>query len=109
MTMKLDQLTYFLEAARFEHVGKAAKALAISPSAISHSIAQLEDELGRALFFREGGRIALTPHGKQLADGAAALLAHAEKIKSDVTAELSIPQGRLRLAATHSLAVDCLA
>ena len=48
--MKLDQLTYFLEAARHEHIGKAAKAVAISPSAISHSISALEKELGRPLF-----------------------------------------------------------
>ena len=46
VSMNFDQLRYFVETARFEHIGKAAKSVAISPSAISHAIANLEDELG---------------------------------------------------------------
>ena len=65
--MKLEQLRYFAEVARTEHVGKAAKALHISPSCISHSISALEKELGRELFDRLGKNIVLTEWGKRLA------------------------------------------
>ena len=75
--MKLDQLTYFLEAARQEHIGKAARILAISPSAISHSIAALEEELGAPLFERKGKYIFLTNRGRRLMERAAELLSRA--------------------------------
>ena len=32
--MKIDQLTYFLETAKQEHLGKAARILRLSPSAM---------------------------------------------------------------------------
>ena len=41
--MKIDQLRYFFETARQGHIGRAANIVAISPSAISHSIAALEE------------------------------------------------------------------
>ena len=61
--MTLDQLRYFLAAARFEHIGKAAQSVSISPSAISTAIAALEDELGCELFRREGKSIVLNVSG----------------------------------------------
>ena len=42
--MNIDRINYFLETAKHEHLGRAAKALAISPSAISHAIKLLEEE-----------------------------------------------------------------
>src|SRR5258706_13821678 len=64
--MTLDQLRYFLAAARFEHVGNAARSVSISPSAISTAIAALEDELGCPLFRREAKSIILNDQGKYL-------------------------------------------
>jgi DNA-binding transcriptional LysR family regulator len=107
--MKLDQLSYFVEAARREHLGKAAKALAVSPSAISHSIAALEEEFGQALFAREGKRVVLTSHGRLLAQSAAQVLDQVARLKDEMTAANVELRGRYRLGATHSLAVDCLA
>ena len=83
--MKIDQLQYFLETANLEHIGKASKVLAISPSAISHSISSLERELGRDLFEKRGKRIYLTPHGKLLKERASELLMQVESIKEEVT------------------------
>ena len=81
--VKLEQLSYFLEVAKTEHVGKAAKALAISPSAISHSIRKLEEEFGRELFVKQGKRIHLTSHGKLLMERARKLLEEADSIRED--------------------------
>lgn len=101
--MKLDQLSYFLETAQHEHIGKASKVLAISPSAISHSISCLQEELGQPLFERKGKRIFLTSHGELLKQRAIEILNQVEKVKQEVSAtHINIP-GHYRLAASHVL------
>lgn len=101
--MKFDQLSYFLEVAKTQHVGKAAKALAISPSAISHSIRKLEEEFGRELFSKKGKQIVLTSHGQLLMDRARRLLEEAENLKEDIQAENVELEGNFRIAGTHFL------
>jgi DNA-binding transcriptional LysR family regulator len=39
----LDRLRYFIEVATTEHVGNAAKLLAVSPSVVSAAIRELEE------------------------------------------------------------------
>src|SRR5262245_50371318 len=102
--MKLDQLAYFAETARREHLGRAARVLAISPSAVSHAIASLEEELGHALFVREGKRIFLTLHGKRLAEGARKILGDVDALRDELRSEDVELTDRFRLAATHGLA-----
>lgn len=99
--MKIDQLTYFLETARHEHVGKAAKVLNISPSAISHSITNLEHEFGRKLFSKQGKRIFLTNHGKLLAERAELLLQEIARIKDEISDDHIELQGHYKIAGTH--------
>lgn len=101
--MKLEQLKYFVETARYEHIGKAAEAISISPSAISHSIAALEQEFGRPLFSRQGRRIFLTHHGKLLLARAESLLSDANQLRQEMLADHTELQGRYKLAATHML------
>ncbi len=101
--MKIEQLRYFLEAAKTEHVGRAAAKVAISPSAISRSISELERELGRELFVKRGKNVALTNHGKLLRDRAGTFLNDLEAIKDELAAEDVQEQGHYRLAATHGL------
>jgi DNA-binding transcriptional LysR family regulator len=106
--MKLHQLLYFLETAKQQHIGKAAKVLAISPSAISHGIALLEEELGRPLFEKQGKNIRLTSHGKILAERATRLLLDVEHIREDLTSDEAELQGNYKLAASHLLANQLL-
>src|SRR5438477_7712980 len=107
--MTLDQLRYFLAAARFEHVGKAAQSVAISPSAVSTAIAALEDELGCPLFRREAKSIVLNDQGKYLRTEVEAVFDHLSVICKNLQgAEVAI-QGSYRLAASHSLATRVLA
>lgn len=107
--MKFDQLQYFVETARRQHIGQAARFLNISPSAISHSIAALEDEFGRALFEKQGRQIKLTQHGKVLLDRAEFLLSEADRIREELSSEQSSMRGHYRLAATHTLCSEFLA
>jgi DNA-binding transcriptional LysR family regulator len=64
--MTLDQLRYFLEAAKVEHVGRAARAVSISPSAVSSAISALQKELGCKLFIKKGKNIQITDQGRYL-------------------------------------------
>ncbi len=105
---KLDQLSYFLEAARHEHIGKASKILSVSPSAISHTIASLEADLGRPLFARQGRRIVLTNHGKLLAEKAEYLLSEAKRVRDELISDQVELRGHYRFAATHLLAENFL-
>lgn len=63
--MNLYQLRYFSLLAQTGHFRKAAKQLCITQPSLSHSIALLEQELGVALFEKQGRRSILTPEGAQ--------------------------------------------
>jgi DNA-binding transcriptional LysR family regulator len=62
--MELQQLKYFRAVAEQEHVTKAAKKLFVSQSAVSRAVTQLEEELGVALFHRQGRAVILSRQGK---------------------------------------------
>jgi DNA-binding transcriptional LysR family regulator len=104
--MKIDQLTYFLETARRESVGKAAKNLGLSPSAISTSISMLERELGCPLFVRERQRIHLTSAGRVLMDRATSIVRELDSLKSDIQSPTRLFEGSYKLACARVLAVD---
>lgn len=106
--MKLDQLQYFVEAARRQHIGQAARILHISPSAISHSIAALEQEFGKALFEKQGRQIKLTHHGKLLLERAEFLLGEVVRIQEEIASDQMQVRGHYRIAATHTLSAEVL-
>lgn len=106
--MKLDQLQYFVEAARRQHVGQAARFLHISPSAISHSIASLEEELGKPLFAKQGRQVRLTQAGKLLLERAEAILTEVNRLREDLSEGQLAMRGHYRIAANPSLCADFL-
>ncbi|MBV7275152.1 LysR family transcriptional regulator [Clostridium sp. PL3] len=64
--MDILQLKYFLVAAEYEHMTKAAYSLHIAQPALSQSIKHLEEELGVPLFERKNRSIRLNASGKLL-------------------------------------------
>lgn len=100
--MTLDQLRYFVEAARFQHIGQAAKSIAISPSAISGAISSLEDELGQPLFERKAKRIILTVRGQQLKGRAERILGEIAALPHELVDGQKL-QGTYKLGAGHFL------
>ena len=80
--LDLRQLRYFVAVAETEHVGRAAEALHISQSPLSRQIAQLEKNLGLALFERSQQRIRLTSDGRVFLIEARALLRHANRLEN---------------------------
>ena len=107
--MELLQLRYLCTAARYENFSRAARHHNIPQSAISKTIAQLERELGVALFVRKGNRVKLSEAGelfcRQVQDALDRLTAAAAAVRES-TEPL---QGELRVAAEeYEDAVDAL-
>lgn len=62
----LHGLMLFEASARHLNFSKAADELAITQSAVSHAVKQLEETLGHALFLRENRALVLTTQGQRL-------------------------------------------
>jgi LysR family cyn operon transcriptional activator len=75
--MTLQQLTYFLAAAEHGSFTAAADVLRLARPSVSEQIANLEAELGVALFVRAGRRLELTDAGRLLRPEAERTLAAA--------------------------------
>ncbi|MGB5794738.1 MAG: LysR family transcriptional regulator [Mycolicibacter algericus] len=89
MSPDLRRLSHFIAVAEAGGFTSAAKRLHLSQQALSHSVQQLEREIGATLLARSGRRIALTPAGKTLLDEGGALLAAAATIASHTRAAAS--------------------
>lgn len=63
--MNLHQLDYFVTLAHVQHYTRAAKALMITQPSLSHSISNLEEELGTKLFEKAGRNVILTKYGEE--------------------------------------------
>ncbi|KAF0813939.1 Glycine cleavage system transcriptional activator [Andreprevotia sp. IGB-42] len=63
----LPALRAFEAAARLGNMAQAAEELFVTPGAVSHQVKALEEQLGYALFIREGRGVRLTAEGRRLA------------------------------------------
>lgn len=64
--MELSQLKYFYEAAKVQHITRAANKLHVAQPALSQAIHRLEAELKVPLFASKGRNIVLTDYGRYL-------------------------------------------
>lgn len=101
MKFSLRQLQVFLATARFENVSRAAAALAMSQSAASGALKELESQFDVQLFDRLGKRLQLSELGRQLRPQAERLLAEAEAFEAALGGEQGA--GSLRLGATLTI------
>ena len=101
MSITLRQLKYFVAAAELGQISQAAIQLAISQSAVTSAIRELET-VGAALFERSAHGVTLTHSGR-------GFLNHAYNILSSVDEALRMPSaaedvsGRLLLAASYTV------
>ena len=79
-SVSLRGLRTFCVAARHESFSAAADELFITPSAVSHQIKSLEEELGQRLFDRNARDLKLTGTGKQLYTGVSPLIEQMDDI-----------------------------
>ena len=93
-------LRVFDAAARLGSFKAAAAELGVSPTAVSHRIRSLEDQLGLALFVRKTRKVELTEAGTTLA---AATSAAFQRI-GDALEELTLVERTLTVSATPTFA-----
>ena len=101
MRYSLRQLEVFLATARYENVTRAAETLAMSQSAASGSLKELERQFDMKLFDRLGKRLQLSELGQQLRPQAESLLEQARSLEQALTGEDVV--GRLEIGATLTI------
>lgn len=104
--MTFTQLEVFAVLAKVGSFSRAAAALGITQSAVSHALKQLETELGVCLVRRAGSAPALTDVGTRLLQRANDILQQKEALQQEADHERGIARGTLRIAsfgATSSL------
>ena len=101
MHFTLRQLEVFVAVAQHESVSRAAKALALSQSATSTALAELERQFSCQLLDRVGKRLRLNALGFQLLPKAVALLDRAEEIEELLRGQQGI--GPLDVGATLTI------
>ena len=101
MKYTLRQLEVFLATARHENVSRAADALAMSQSAASGSLKELEQQFGVQLFDRVGKRLQLSELGRQLRAQAESLLGQAQEFEQAMSGGQAV--GSLRIGATLTI------
>lgn len=101
MRFTLKQMQVFLAVANHENVSHAAQELAISQSAASTALKELEQRFDLSLFDRVGKRLQLNEQGKALRPRAAALLAQAEELEQSLKSRSEV--GELKVGATLTI------
>lgn len=101
MRYTLRQLEVFLSVARHQSVSQAAHELAMSQSAVSGALSDLEGQFDLALFDRVGRRLQLSALGAALRPQAESLLAQAIELER-AFAQQDVP-GVLRIGATLTI------
>ncbi len=94
------QLRAFAVLAREGSFTQAGRALHLTQSAISHAIRALEQDLGCQLFHRQGKRVLLTHHGRELLRHADSIQNQMAQARSSLGALDQNPRGHLRIGCT---------
>ncbi|NVN11159.1 LysR family transcriptional regulator [Nguyenibacter vanlangensis] len=102
--MTLEQLRIFVAVAEREHVTRAAEALNLTQSAVSHAVTTLEAEFQIRLFDRVGRRIVLTDAGRAFLDEAQTVLARSEAARERLRDLAGLRAGVLHVHASHTIA-----
>ncbi|MCK8786061.1 LysR family transcriptional regulator [Roseomonas sp. NAR14] len=102
--MDFRDLAYFEAAAELGHLGRAAVRMGRTQSALSKSIRRLEEELGLALFARQGRGIVLTAAGEMLLDRARVLRQGMELARRQMRDFSRGITGHVRLGASSTMA-----
>lgn len=99
--MQLSQLEYLQAVASYGGVRKAARAVHVSPQAVSSAIKKLESEYQIALLDRSTGEAVLSPAGREFARRARVILAQVDDLKkyAQSRGDGVSPDGHFRLYA----------
>lgn len=93
----LRQIAIFAKTVDHGSFRAAAAELRLSPSVVSHHVAQLEEKLGVALLYRTTRRLAVTQQGERLLRAAREMLVAVEGGLRDLQEATQEPQGELKV------------
>jgi LysR family glycine cleavage system transcriptional activator len=102
----LDNLRCFLAAARASNFRRAARTMALTPTAFGQRIKQLEEQVGTRLFARTTRSVALTQHGLALVPVAERCLAAAEDCARIALGPADQPPMELTVGTRHELGMS---
>src|SRR5262245_3621478 len=103
--MELRHLKGFLAVARHRHFTRASGELGLAQPALSQQIAQLEEELGVAVFERSRRGARLTAAGQSLVPRAERILREVDEARHEAGRHASLHQGRVVMGTISSIAV----
>jgi DNA-binding transcriptional LysR family regulator len=101
--MQLESLRLFCDVVRLHSFSKAAEANAVSQSAASQSIQQIEDHLGVTLIDRTKRPFVVTPEGEAFYGACRTLLDGWEQAKAEIGAVKARVDGTVKVAAIYSV------
>jgi DNA-binding transcriptional LysR family regulator len=100
--LNLVHLKVLAAVARHGSVTGAAKELHYSQPSVSHHLSRLEAATGVRLLQRIGRGVRLTPEGQLLAHRAAEIVGRVDAATNELSAQVGLRAGRVRLAANAS-------
>lgn len=95
----LKRMAIFASVVQHGSMSGAARALGMSPSAVSQQVRLLEQEGGVTLLHRSTRKLALTEAGARYHAQCAAMCAAADQARAELAASRDAPSGELRLSA----------
>ncbi|MCR4869568.1 MAG: LysR family transcriptional regulator [Lachnospiraceae bacterium] len=106
--MELRTLRYFLAVAREENMTEAARQLHVTQPTLSRQIMDLEEELGKPLFFRSNRRTILTEDGMHLRARAEEIISLVDATEMEFLSTENQIYGEVRIGAGESSAISYL-
>ncbi|MCI8430855.1 MAG: LysR family transcriptional regulator [Lachnospiraceae bacterium] len=106
--MTLLSYQVFMAVVEQQSFQKAAQALKLTPSAISHAVSAMEEELGSMLFVRSRHGVYLTNYGKELFPYIKNVLNSDEYLQQAVAQFNGMQKGLVRLGTFNSACVEWL-
>src|SRR5690606_23801833 len=101
--MDFKQLEYFVHAAEFGNVSRAASFLGVTQPALSRQIRLLEVELRQALLIRNGRGVVLTDAGRRLLSYGLGILQQVDHAKRALAEERGTPVGNVSVGMPPSI------
>ena len=103
-------LTYqvFKTVSEIKSFHKAADLLGLTPSAISHAISSMENELGFSLLIRSKAGVTLTNYGEKLLPYVNAVLNSDESLQQAIAQFNGLKQGKVKIGVFSSVCTNWL-
>lgn len=101
--MEIRQMIYFKELAACLSLPAAARALYITPQALSKSMRNLAQEFNTEIFYREHGKLCLTTFGQALLKEITVLLDQVSATEERLKNMASQENSHLRVACSHGI------